>query len=129
MKNINDKKISFKNKNIIFILFLLTSTFIFSCEKEPVDYREKWVGMYEYNKKYQDRPVGSGWLNVVAKGDSMIYITVCGDLEATVDGSFGRKEFSIKGYFKEDSIYILCWDGPLGMGGFTREFRGKKLKN
>ena len=137
--------LKFKRAKSIFAI-VLAITVIGACEKpiEP-DYREKWVGTYECEKKctssmYKDTIVFYPLVDVAAVGDSAINITERGasgyamfdvhhDVTVNSDGSFvlrGRPSFS--GNFHTDNLSLELYNYTPGAKGYSY-YTGKKLKN
>ena len=137
--------LKFKRVKHVFAI-VLAITVIGACEKpiEP-DYREKWVGTYECEKKqifsvFKDTFVSYPLVDVVAVRDIAINITERGtssdamfdvhhDVNVNSDGSFdfrGRTSFS--GNFHTDSLFLELYDYTLGLRGHSY-YTGKKLKS
>lgn len=136
----------FRNKNIV---FLLTSTMILvvisfaSCEKSEKpnnheDYRDKWVGTYEY----EDRN-STTYLTVTTKEDSMFNFLERSSsyqfdkeylVKVNTNGNFylaptyNKAFLFLDGFFYTDSICIVFHH--ISPGGILSnlEYRGKKLK-
>ena len=90
-----------------------------SCGKPEIDYREKWVGVYEC--EYENGGIEKNILiDVISKGDSMLnirdrrsyseWVIVEHDVTIKSDGSFkgGGGMQSVDGTFYKKSIYVCA---------------------
>ncbi|MBR6899859.1 MAG: hypothetical protein IKN29_06170 [Bacteroidales bacterium] len=118
-----------------------------SCGKEPapVDYRDGWIGSYDYDgERYNWWPTGSsphyyfsGSLTVNALEDSSVRIELCDSTAEIIDcrvdknGKLvlsGNQYRGFKGEFiGADSLYFCCSNFSPGAGA-AREFHCKKRK-
>jgi len=115
-----------------------------SCEKEPTttDYRDGWVGSYNYNgENYSWLPTGyspttyfTGSLTVNAYEDSCVRIQLCDSTaeeivcKVGVDGSLklvGNQYRGFRGnFFDADSLYFYCTNYTPGAGN-AKEYHCK----
>ena len=109
-----------------------------SCGKPEIDYREKWVGVYEC--EYENGGIEKNILiDVISKGDSMLnirdrrsyseWVIVEHDVTIKSDGSFkgGGGMQSVDGKFYKDSIYVRVTQASPSHYGYVYYY-GKKDK-
>ncbi len=119
-----------------------------SCGKPEIDYREKWVGVYDCEEKWKwwSGPAGqetSGEeiyqikLSVTTKGDSMLTLSEIRnedsfEIKIECKGTFYEKigdSRYITGNFNRDSIYVYLFHGSSPGFGSRSNYKGKKEKN
>lgn len=133
--------IKFKHQKIISPLLIAVIFGIIgvSCRKPEIDYREKWVGVYEC--EYENGGIEENVLvDVISKEDSILnirerisyskeWVTVKHDVTVKNDGSFkgGGGMQSVDGKFYKDSIYVRVTQASPSHYGYVYYY-GKKDK-
>ena len=141
--------IRFKHQKIISPLLIAVIFGIIgvSCRKPEIDYREKWVGVYECEEIYYwwrgfgsqqitGKEISQVNIAVTTKGDSVLTLLEnkggeSYEIKIKSDGVFNEKggncEF-IKGNFYGDSINIYILHGQNVGSGSSSYYKGKKQK-
>ena len=132
--------IKFKHQKIISPLLIAVIFGIIgvSCRKPEIDYREKWVGVYEC--EYENGGIEENILvDVISIGDSMLnisdrrsyseWVIVEHDVTVKSDGSFKGEAIlqSVDGKFYKDSIYVRVIQASPYHYGYVYYY-GKKNK-
>ena len=139
--------ITLKHRKIKFLLLfaVIFGIIAVSCRKPEIDYREKWVGVYECEEGYQwwmgagdkftsGEEVYQIKLTVITKGDSILKLSENrnGDsyeIKIESDGGFNEKGENsdiIKGNFYGDSINIFILHSFSSGSGSSSNYKGKK---
>ena len=106
-------------KKLELILKIIFIFFVSNCEKEKLDYREKYVGNWEFNvtrNEYYIGTIGDGY----NKTDTIIYF---GKIE------YGNSKNEIKATYTKDDVIIFNLNDAGVLSYFVESYGGGKFEN